>query len=322
MTFRTVFLFPGQGSYLPGVMAGLDISTAAEELAIIDAVANEHGHRAISPLLCDRDSLKLDQLLAADHERADLAIFATSVVLARLLRAEHGVEPDVVLGHSFGEFAALVISGALASDDAARAICACHAAIRSVGLPAGGLLAIESSTARTTSLIAELGEESLEIATENAPTQTVIAGPEAGLVKAATMCRNMHIRAARLRVPGIVHHRFLRAAEQPFRIALRSIPTKPLRIPFLSSCYSNRYLTPEDDVRDVLVALLAHRVRFADALRTLRTDGISKFVECGARDILTRLVTDSHYSALSAAPLRRRVDTAEFAQLLHTVNHR
>jgi acyl transferase domain-containing protein len=320
MVIRTAFLFPGQGSYLPGVLTKLDISVkpAADDLAVIDAVAVEYGHKDISPLLFDEASPRLDRLLAEDHERLNIAIFATSVALAEFLSANYRVEPDVVLGHSFGEFAALVVAGALSVENATRALCECHDAIRAAHLPPGGLLAIGLSAARTEHLVADLADESLVVAAENAPDQTVVAGFENGLAILEATVRAMNIRSLRLRVPGIVHHPALNNARKSFTSALCGIPITTSRIPRLSQD-SSRYATPEDDVRTALATLLTHRVRFAESLRTLRNDGVSNFVECGARDVLSRIVAHSCPQVIALSPLRRRVDAAELARTLHPV---
>lgn len=185
MAIRTAFMFPGQGSYLPGALSKLDtaVAAAADDLAMIDAVAAEYGHKTVSTLLFDSASPRLDRLLAEDHERLDIAIFATSVVLARLLSSAYRIEPDVVLGHSIGEFAALVIADALTVGDATRSMCEFHAAVRAAHLPPGGLLAIELSATTTEALIANLADESLVVAAENAPNQTVVAGVDKALAR-------------------------------------------------------------------------------------------------------------------------------------------
>jgi acyl transferase domain-containing protein len=82
MSVRTVILFPGQGAYLPGVLAERvkHVPGAARALEAIDEVVTAHGHRPVGPLLLERDAPSLQDLLAEDGDRLDLAIYATNAV--------------------------------------------------------------------------------------------------------------------------------------------------------------------------------------------------------------------------------------------------
>jgi acyl transferase domain-containing protein len=114
MTGRLSFLFPGQGSYLPGVLVGVPGSSAVRRtLVAVDAVAIEYGHEQVSPLVLDPAAPDLDTLLVDDPDQIQLAVYASSIALAVLLADEHDVRPDVVFGHGFGEVAALTAAGAV-----------------------------------------------------------------------------------------------------------------------------------------------------------------------------------------------------------------
>ncbi|MEV2250881.1 acyltransferase domain-containing protein [Streptomyces sp. NPDC050147] len=321
MTERVVFLFPGQGAYLPGAFAdlGADAEPVEECVAEIDAAAAEFGHAPVRPLLFSTDAPALGQLLRSDHERLDVATLASSIGLARLLEERWGIRPDHVLGHSLGEFAALAVAGVLTPADATRAVCERHTALRKAP-PGGGMLAVNVSPARAEELITSAGALAVAVSAHNSPEQTVISGDEADLSKVQKAAGEAGVRRSRLHVASSFHIPQLADASALYATTLRNIPMSPPRERCFYSHGLGRYLTAADDVVDLMVADMTRPVRFHEAVSALHDDGVTAFVECGPLDVLTKIVSVILPSALTVAPLRDAATTSDLPALLRPLS--
>lgn len=113
MPRRTAFLFPGLGAYSPGMLAQArrDHPQVTETLDEIDRLSAEHGVPPVSEVLFGAVPPAIDEMMDRPAELLQMAIFGASVATHRLL-VDAGVRPYALVGHSFGEIAALVCSGA------------------------------------------------------------------------------------------------------------------------------------------------------------------------------------------------------------------
>src|SRR5207248_2113590 len=109
------------------------------------------------------------------QDAAQVGIYASGVLSARFL-INRGVSPLLLLGHSFGEVAALAVVGAFDYEEGAALICARVKALQALQQPPGGMLALLCDESRARTLIAALAPSSLEIALVNHPAQTVVSG--------------------------------------------------------------------------------------------------------------------------------------------------
>ncbi|NEY30825.1 acyltransferase domain-containing protein [Streptomyces sp. PRKS01-65] len=303
MSVRTVILFPGQGAYLPGVLAERvkHVPKAAQTLEAIDEVVTAHGHRPVGPLLLERDAPSLQDLLADDGDRLDLAIYATNAVAAELL-AGVGVRGDVLMGHSFGEFAALSAAGAVSPADVARMACARIEAFHRAAPPAGGLVALDLPAWRAGHLVGVLDEPGLRAAIDNGPDQTVVSGPLEALEKVEKTAADLGVRATRLRAGYAFHNPLLSDAADLFREAVADVPVGAPRAAVFSPGLG-RYVSSAEDAREVVERNMTAPVPFYDALLTLFRQGARVFLEAGARQALTGIVRSCLPSAAIAVPL-------------------
>jgi [acyl-carrier-protein] S-malonyltransferase len=317
MVGRVGFLFPGQGGYIAGALAHLaGGGEVASVMDTVDRVAAGYGHPPVSPLVLDHGGPTLDQLLAADPDRIPLAVFACSVASAALLAADYGLVPDVVFGHSFGQIGALTVAGALSVADGTRVVCERVAALRRTAPQPGGLLAVDAGAARTGHLLGAVDDWALAVAVENSPFQTVVSGPDQALAVLAGAAEAAGVRTFRLRMPGQFHNPALAPAADEFAHGLRRIGFAEPRVRVYCDV-TGGYLDGDSDVRQLLCAQLVRPVRFLPAVRALHADGVTTFIECGARDVLTRLVADClPPSAVALAPLRQCADRAGLDDLL------
>jgi len=289
----TAFLFPGQGSYQPGCLARPAEESAAvrEVLRTVDGIGRRYHWPPVSRLVTDPDSAGQQELADTAPELLQLAVFAASAALHAQLSREQGQKPDLVLGHSFGDVAALTAAGWLTLPDAIRVVCERMVAVQRFGPTGGGLVVAGLSRERARHLLAALGDPRLVVAGENSPEQTVLAGPADSLSRGLAALTAVGAWSAVLPVPYAFHHPEYRTAAIQLRRALDGLPVSCTGTAVFSDVLG-RFLRPGDDLPALLSGTLVHPVRFLGAVRALHNRGARVFVECGARDVLTRLLPD------------------------------
>ncbi|MEU3764980.1 acyltransferase domain-containing protein [Amycolatopsis keratiniphila] len=308
-SLTSTFLFPGQGAYLAGVFSASRqaFPAIAAELSQVDEYSLRAGGPAVTSLLTDPASPTLDRLLENDVPALSLAIFASQIVAARLCQEEFGLSPALLVGHSFGEFAALVVSGALTLEEGVTLVIARDRALKASGA-SGGMVAVEAGFRRVEHLVAAMADSSLSIAADNAYDQVVVSGTAPAVARLATVAGALGVKATVLRVPYPFHNRrLLGRANELFARTVTTITPRVPRIAVHSAVLGRRVQTPED-VLEVLSSHLVRPVRFLDALHTVRAEGETRFVECGARSTLVDLATATVAGISTSAPFRRRAD--------------
>ncbi|WP_340687942.1 acyltransferase domain-containing protein [Amycolatopsis coloradensis] len=308
-SLTSTFLFPGQGAYLAGVFSASRqaFPVIADELSQVDEYSLRAGGPAVTSLLTDPASPTLDRLLENDVPALSLAIFASQIVAARLCQEEFGLSPALLVGHSFGEFAALVVSGALTLEEGVTLVVARDRALRASGA-SGGMVAVEAGFRRVEHLVAAVADRSLTIAADNAYDQVVVSGTATAVAHLAAVAGALGVKATVLRVPYPFHnHQLLGRANELFARTVTTITPRVPRIAVHSPVLGRRVETPED-VLEVLSSHLVRPVRFLDALHTIRGEGETRFVECGARSTLVDLATTTLAGISTSAPFRRRAD--------------
>ncbi|MGW3950428.1 acyltransferase domain-containing protein [Streptomyces sp. NPDC004752] len=317
MAERCAVVFPGQGAYLPAVLARLavDEPLVEETLRLLDATAVRLGRNAPSRLLLDEQAPTLAEL--AGEAPADLhtALFAAEMTLFRLLTERHGLRPDVLLGHSFGELVALTAAGVYGLEEGMALVAARDEAFAARPPERGGMLALEVSASRAEGLLVGLGEWEVTLAADNSPRQCVVSGPAEPLGRVRRAAEAVGVRATALRVPYAFHHRMLAAVAGDFTRRATSLRAGPAR-QLLHSAILGRRVDDTDAVADLVAAHLVRPTRFTGAVRLLHAEGVEVFVECGPRGVLSDLVTATVPGVRVVTPLRRRVSGAELAEAL------
>ena len=273
-------MFPGQGAQSVGM--GQDLAAAYDVARRTFEEADDVLGYAISEICFTGPA---ERLTATDV--CQPALVATSVAAFRVAQ-EVGLEPELVLGHSLGEYSALVAAGAMDYATALRTVAERGAAMRDAGRAApGGMAALLGpSDDEARALAQEAGE--VWPANFNCPSQVVLSGSEAGIGRVVALAGERGIRVARLAVDGPFHSPLIAAAGERLRPALEAWEPRAPHPPFLST--TTCALEPPERMRAVLLDQLTAPVRFGDAVLAAVAQGADRFVELGPGRVLSGLV--------------------------------
>lgn len=287
MARRIAFLFPGQGSQAVGM--GRAFAEASPEARARFAAADAALGVCLSRLCFEGP---LEELTRTAN--AQPAVLTASVVAAEALAAA-GIRPDVVAGHSLGEYSALVAAGALEFADAVRVVRA-RGTFMQEAVPEGhgamaAILGAAAAAAREACAEAEReGHGVVEVANLNAPDQTVISGAVAAVERAMALCRERGAkRAVRLQVSAPFHCRLLGPAAGRLSGVLQGIRVGPPRVPVVRNVDAEPMTDPAEVVPG-LVRQVCAPVLWEPSVRRLLKDGVEVFIEVGPGTVLAGLV--------------------------------
>jgi [acyl-carrier-protein] S-malonyltransferase len=221
------------------------------------------------------------------------ALVATSAALVAAIRAMYPQLPPpvVALGHSLGEYSALVAAGALALEDAVR-LCRARGEAMQAAVPAG-----EGRMAAIIGLdpdaIAKLCEDASSAglvapANFNAPGQIVIAGTRAGVERACELCSSRGAKAIPLNVSAPFHCALMKPAALALEAALRPIEARPLAFPVIANVDAEAN-TDHERVKDLLVRQVDAPVQWVRSMERASEMGITAALEIGPGKVLAGL---------------------------------
>lgn len=273
-------LFPGQGAQTVGMGRALAQAVPAARQAFEEA-GEALGYDLAR--ICFEGPQ--ERLTATDV--CQPAILATSIAALRAA-AEVGLAGDLVLGHSLGEYSALVAAGAIGYADALRLVAERGAAMHAAGLARPGTMAalLGASDADAEALCAAAGD--VWPANYNCPGQVVASGTLDGIARLLDLAAARGIRAARLQVGGAFHSPLMAPAADRLRPALAAWRPTPPAPPFLST--TTVAVEPAERLPEVLLEQLLAPVRFGAAVEEALRMGVTRFVELGPGKVLSGLV--------------------------------
>jgi [acyl-carrier-protein] S-malonyltransferase len=286
MTFG--FVFPGQGSQSVGMLAALAPASEAQT-PIRDTFAEASAALGYDlwQLVAQGPAERLNTT-----ECTQPALLAAAIATWRLWHAQGGPSPEVVCGHSLGEFSALVAAGAL---DFAAAVDLVRFRGRAMqeAVPAGAgamaaILGLEDAQVIEACREAAQGG-TVEAVNFNSPGQVVIAGERAPVERAIEAAKSRGAkRAVTLPVSVPAHSTLMSSAARRLGERLASMEIRAPRIGFVSAVDATPHQDPAD-LRQLLVRQLASPVRWTDTVRALAAGGLGALIECGPGKVLTAL---------------------------------
>ena len=276
-------VFPGQGAQFVGM--GKDLYEQNASTKALFEQANEILGFRITDLMFSGSE---EELRRTDVTQP--AIFLHSVAVARLLG--DAFNPDMVAGHSLGEFSALVANGTLSFEDGLRLVAKRASAMQKACEQNPGTMAaiLGLEDAIVEEVCAAIPGEIVVPANYNCPGQLVISGSMKGIELACEAMKAAGAkRALPLQVGGAFHSPLMEPARAELAAAIAATTFSTPRCPVVQ----NATATPETDpakIQENLIAQLTAPVRWTQSVRRMAADGATEFVEYGPGKVLQGLV--------------------------------
>lgn len=278
---KTAYVFPGQGAQYPGM--GLDLYQNNPLCRDLMDEADQILGFSLTQLMFHGSPEDLRQTRVTQP-----AVYLHSVALARSLG--NAFRPDMVAGHSLGEFSALTAAGALSFQDGLRLVAArAQAMQKACELQPSTMAAVLRLSDSEVEEICRATGSLVVPANYNCPGQLVISGTLEGVSEALALVKERRGRALPLSVGGAFHSPLMEPARQELALAIEAAP-------FARPCcpvYQNVTALPETDpdaIRRNLIAQLTSPVRWTAAVQNMIAHGAQSFVESGPGAVLQGLI--------------------------------
>ena len=278
---RKAYVFPGQGAQFVGM--GKDLYDYSEEAVKLFEKANEILGFRITDLMFSGTDEDLRQTKVTQP-----AIFLHSVILAKMLGDKF--QPDMVAGHSLGEFSALVTAGALSFDDGLTLVFKRAMAMqKACEIEESTMAAVLRVDDHIVEEVCNGIDEIVVPANYNCPGQLVISGSLKGIELAIAKLNELgHKRTIPLKVGGAFHSPLMEPARAELAAAIESTPVEAPRCPI----YQNVNGLPSSNpalIKENLIAQLTSPVRWTQTMNNMIEDGLSQVVEVGPGTVLQGL---------------------------------
>lgn len=286
---KHAFVFPGQGAQFSGMGKNLyETNTLAKEYF---EQANEILGFRITDVMFGGSDEDLKQTKVTQP-----AIFLHSTIL---FLTTPDLKPDMVAGHSLGEFSALVANKVLSFEDGLRLVAKRAAAMqRACEINPSTMAAILGlEDAKVEEICAGITDEVVVAANYNCPGQLVISGSIAGVNKACELMKAAGAkRALVLQVGGAFHSPLMEPAREELESAIMATNFANPTCPVYQNVDAHPYITPAD-IKQNLVAQLTAPVRWTQTVQKMVENGATRFTEVGPGSVLQGLVKKIHKEA-------------------------
>ena len=279
---KTAYVFPGQGAQFVGM--GQDLYNLNDETKALFEQANDILGFRITDIMFSGTDEELKQTKVTQP-----AIFLHSVILAKALG--DSFQPDMVAGHSLGEFSALVAAGALSFEDGLKLVAQrANAMQKACELQPSTMAAILGLEDAIVENICAQVDDVVVAANYNCPGQLVISGSIEGVDKACALLSEAGAKGAlKLNVGGAFHSPLMESAKVELQAAIEAVDILSPSCPI----YQKVDAKPQTDpavIKQNLIAQLTGAVRWTQTVQNMLADGATAFVEVGPGNVLQGLV--------------------------------
>ncbi len=289
---RLVFMFPGQGAQYIGM--GRALREAFPEF------------RVTFDYCCEF----LKRELGFDFQNEDLentqftqpALFVIEVSLGKML-LDWGIQPDIFVGHSIGEFAAAYLAGVFSLEDGLKLIAARGRLM--AALPRGSMLSVRGSMDAVKKI---MGDE-IDVAAINSPIHCVLAGPTEKIKELQQKFEANNLPARLLHTSHAFHSSMMDGAVEPFLATAKEVQFSPPKIRIISTVTGEELTATQAMDPNYWAGHLRSTVRFSQAIQKCVAEGGNLFLEMGPRTTLSSLALQhlkgdgaTAFSTLSDSP--------------------
>lgn len=280
---KNAYIFPGQGAQFVGM--GKDLYESNPESKLLFERANEILGFSITDVMFNGTDEDLKQTNITQP-----AIFLHSVIKA--LSIGESFKPDMVAGHSLGEFSALVANKTLSFDDALRLVYARAMAMQKACMIQSSTMAavLGLDDAKVEEICASITDDIVVPANYNCPGQLVISGTIEGINKACELMKAAGAkRALVLSVGGAFHSPLMEPARKELAEAIMNTQFNEPICPIYQN-YVAKAVTNIDEIKENLIAQLTAPVKWSQSVQAMVNDGATNYYECGPGNVLQGLV--------------------------------
>ncbi len=276
------YVFPGQGAQFSGM--GKDLFESSTEIQSIFEEANSILGFGITDIMFEGTDEQLKQTNVTQP-----AIFLHSVALAKALGNQF--TPDMVAGHSLGEFSALVANGTLSFADGLKLVAqranAMQKACEAVPSTMAAVLGLEDNVVEE---VCNSIEGTVVAANYNCPGQLVISGEVKAIEEACEKMKEAGAkRALVLPVGGAFHSPLMEPARQELAEAINNTPFSTPNCPIYQNVTATA-ISDKEEIKANLIAQLTAPVKWTQTVKQMMQDGASEFIEVGPGKVLQGLV--------------------------------
>ncbi|MBL8154915.1 MAG: acyltransferase domain-containing protein, partial [Anaerolineae bacterium] len=294
---KVAFMFPGQGSQY--VNMGRELAAVSPIVAEVIAEAD----RIMTPILGRKltDYIFVDSSDTSAINQAEIDLMQTAITqpamltmdiaILRLLES-YGFKPDIVMGHSLGEYAALIAAGIMPFADALEAAAARGSEMTKIDVPDNGAMAAVLAPFDVVEETLKSVDGYVVPANINSRSQAVIGGATPAVQKAVEIFIEKGYKALPLPVSHAFHTQIVAPATGPLRQVLDRLRISEPRLPLVANVTGALYPTTVDAIKDLLQQQIASPVQWVKGMETLFEAGVRMFVEIGPKRALKGFADD------------------------------
>ncbi|MGD2026785.1 MAG: beta-ketoacyl synthase N-terminal-like domain-containing protein, partial [Anaerolineales bacterium] len=294
---KVAFLFPGQGSQYANMLKDLadQYPIVRATFAEADEIMNSHLGRPLTNYIFTEDtseeSIAQTEEALKDTTITQPAVLTANIAIMRLL-AQNNIYPDALIGHSLGEYAALVAADALSFKDALEVVSARGHAMAALEVEDNGCMAAVLAPIKDVEKILETIDEYVVLANINSPVQSVVGGNVKAVELAIEKFKDAGMQAVKIPVSHAFHTKIVAPAADTLRKMIEGMDLQVPSLPIAANVTGNIYPDSRSEIVDMLSDHIASPVQFVKGIQTLYDSGCRIFVESGPKRVLNSLAND------------------------------